>query len=185
MKVLVADDAATSRVLLAATLKKLGHQAVLADNGLSAWEALQREPFPLVIADWLMPEMEGPELCRRIRSTPHAGYTYIVLLTMLTGKANCLEGMASGADDFLSKPFDEDMLTARIRVAERILKLQTYVSQLEGIVPSCPGCKRVREGANQWTHMELYLHKRAATGERRTHCPACLVAASKVPTKVG
>jgi len=123
MKILFAEDDMTSRLVLGATLRKLGHEVTAAANGREAWELLQQEHFPLLISDWMMPEMDGLELCRLIRER-HAGqYTYIVLLTALGGKASYLDGMDAGADDFITKPFDEDQLVARLRVADRILAL--------------------------------------------------------------
>ena len=123
MKILIAEDDTTSRLVLAATLKKLGHEVVPVTNGQQAWERLQREHFSLVVSDWMMPDMNGLELCRLIRSKRQMTYTYIILLTALGGKTNFLDGMDAGADDFITKPFDAEQLAARLRVAERILDL--------------------------------------------------------------
>jgi len=124
MKVLIAEDDRDSRELLGWILEKLGHQVVAAENGKQAWDAYRRGKFRLVISDLLMPDVDGLELCRRIRAANHSKYTYIILLTALIGKKQYLEGMEAGADDFVTKPFDADELKARLRVAERILALQ-------------------------------------------------------------
>src|SRR5215469_18483840 len=124
MKVLIAEDDRDSRELLSWLLEKLGYQVVATDNGKQAWEAFRREKFRLVISDLLMPDVDGLELCRRIRSMPASKYTYIILLTALIGKRDYLEGMEAGADDFITKPFDPDELKARLRVAERIISFQ-------------------------------------------------------------
>ena len=129
MKILIAEDDYVSRLLLISALDKLGHEVEVTDNGLKALEAYQKQDFAVLISDWMMPEMDGPALCREIRKLPRESYTYIVLLTALAGKSNYLEGMEAGADDFLTKPFDADQLRARILVAQRIIALQERVAQ--------------------------------------------------------
>src|SRR5215831_9275578 len=124
MKVLIAEDDRDSRELLSWLLEKLGYQVVATENGKQAWDAYRQEKFRLVISDLLMPDVDGLELCRRIRSLNNEKYTYIILLTALIGKRDYLEGMDAGADDFITKPFDPDELKARLRVAERIISIQ-------------------------------------------------------------
>ena len=124
MKVLIVEDDHDSRELLAWILEKLGYEVVCTENGKEAWDAYTRSNFRLVISDLLMPEVDGLELCRRIRAANQTKYTYIILLTALIGKKQYLEGMEAGADDFMTKPFDADELRARLRVASRIIALQ-------------------------------------------------------------
>lgn len=131
MRILIAEDDTTSRVILGEILAQLGHDVVTAANGREAWAIFHREHVPLVISDWMMPDLDGIELCRRIRAENRARYTYVILLTALGGKDNYLEAMRAGADDFASKPLDADQLHARLRVAERILGLQRELVQLE------------------------------------------------------
>src|SRR5580693_9352810 len=145
MKILIAEDENISRMVLEASLKKRGHEVAAVENGLKAWEAFQKEYFPVMISDWMMPEMDGLALCREVRRSPRDRYTYLVLLTALEGKTNYLEAMDAGADDFITKPFDADQLTARIHVAARILGLHKHVRQLEGLLPICAGCKKIRD----------------------------------------
>lgn len=123
MDILIAEDDTTSRLSLEMTLRKLGHQVTAVDNGRAALEAWQRQPFPLLISDWMMPGLDGLELCRAIRATQRQQYTYILMLTALGGKTNYLAGMEAGADDFITKPFDEDLLQARLHAACRFLRL--------------------------------------------------------------
>lgn len=123
MKILIADDDTTSRLVLGATLRKLGHQVTTVADGRQAWEAWQQDEYALFISDWMMPELDGLALCRLIRAEPRQHYTYIILLTALGGKGRYLEGMEAGADDFITKPFDEEQLAARLHVAARILQL--------------------------------------------------------------
>src|SRR5436853_5845273 len=124
MRVLIAEDDRDSRELLSWILQKLGYQVVAAANGKEAWDAFRRGRFRLVISDVLMPEIDGLELCRRIRTHKQSKYTYIIVITALIGKKDYLEGMEAGADDFVTKPFDPDELKARLRVAERIISFQ-------------------------------------------------------------
>jgi DNA-binding response OmpR family regulator len=123
MNVLIADDDGVTRLLLSSALTKLGHKVHSATNGLEAWETWQSAQFPLVISDWVMPDLDGLEFCRGIRAERRTDYTYIILLTSRSGKTNYLEAMTAGADDFITKPFEREALAARVRVAERILAL--------------------------------------------------------------
>lgn len=124
MKILIADDDDITRLLLGSALTKLGHEVQEAINGREAWEAWQTGEFPLIISDWMMPDLDGLDFCRQIRAQQRAGYTYVILLTSLSGKTNYLEAMTAGADDFITKPFEKEALGARVRVAERILALE-------------------------------------------------------------
>ena len=124
MKILIAEDDRDSRELLRWMLEKLGYQVVAVENGKEAWEAFRRGRFRLVISDVLMPEMDGFELCRRIRKHKQSKYTFVIIITALIGKKDYLEGMEAGADDFVTKPFDAVELRARLRVAERIISFQ-------------------------------------------------------------
>jgi len=128
MKILIAEDDRDSRELLQWILDKLGYQVVAVANGKEAWDVYEREPFRIVISDVLMPEMDGLELCRKIRSHKQSKYTYIIIITALIGKKDYLGGMEAGADDFVTKPFDADELKARLRVADRIISFQEQVA---------------------------------------------------------
>src|SRR2546428_2796139 len=110
-------------------LEKLEYQVVATENGKQAWEVFRRGRFRLVISDVLMPEIDGLELCRRIRTHKQPKYTYIIIITALIGKKDYLEGMEAGADDFVTKPFDPNELKARLRVAERIIALQEQAAE--------------------------------------------------------
>jgi DNA-binding response OmpR family regulator len=124
MKVLIAEDDGDLRELLSWLLQKLGYEVTAASNGKQAWDRYKVDRFGIVISDVLMPELDGLELCRRIRADNQSKYTYFILITALIGKKDYLEGMEAGADDFVTKPFDPDELKARLRVAERILSFQ-------------------------------------------------------------
>jgi putative two-component system response regulator len=126
VRILIVDDEAVSVDVLKFALLAEGHLVDVARNGTDALSLLARGEHRLVISDWEMPGMNGLELCRAIRSRGHiGGYVYFVLLTARDGSASLVEGMAAGADDFITKPFDPDELAARVRVAERILSIET------------------------------------------------------------
>jgi diguanylate cyclase (GGDEF)-like protein len=126
MKILIADDSIVSRHLLEATLRKWGYEVLVATDGAEAWEILQRENAPPVaILDWVMPELTGPEVCRKVRwQQGQEPYTYILLLTSKNQKEDLIEGMDAGADDYLTKPFDQHELQVRLRSGTRIVHLQ-------------------------------------------------------------
>ena len=147
MNVLIADDDDVSRVLLAAALTRLGYQVLETRDGRAALSAWEQGDYQLIISDCMMPDLDGLEFCRRIRAEKRANYTYLILLTSLSGKTNYLEAMNAGADDFITKPFEKDLLAARVRVGQRILALHEDLRvanvDLEG---------RVRERTLQLEH---------------------------------
>ena len=135
--------------------------------------AFEKEAPRIVITDWMMPLVDGLELCRMIRAQRKIHYTYIIILTALGGKSSYLEGMDSGADDFVTKPFDIDMLKSRLRVAERIVNLQTQVNQMEGLLPICAYCKRIRDSEGLWHPVETYVEGKSDTSFSHSVCPEC------------
>jgi two-component system, NtrC family, sensor kinase len=124
MKVLIADDDPVTRLLLQGHLEKWGHAVTTAAGGGEAWRLYQAGNFPLVVTDWIMPEMDGPELVRLIRASQRPGYVYIILLTAKAQKTDVVQGMEAGADDFVAKPFDHEELRVRVRQGERIVRLE-------------------------------------------------------------
>ncbi|MFN8587750.1 MAG: SpoIIE family protein phosphatase [Candidatus Eisenbacteria bacterium] len=125
MRILIVDDEPVNRLVLARKLRGWGHDVVQAADGEQAWAMQQEEPFRMVITDWMMPEMDGIELTRRIRHSPQGGYTYVLLLTASSGTEALVEGMDAGADDFMVKPFQAEELRARLRAGERVLQLES------------------------------------------------------------
>lgn len=173
MQILIADDDLTSRRVLGRTLGTLGYEVLEASDGAEAWARVAAARPPVVITDWMMPRMDGLELCRRIRSDAGPdGYTYLVVLTQRDGRTDYLEAMDAGADDVLTKPFDPDELVARLRVAERILGMQAALGYLTALVECCPGCRRVRQANGRWVGL-----RQVAAGAPRapaSRCPECL-----------
>jgi len=130
MRVLIADDSATSRAMLRTALSNWGYEVVLAEHGAQAWDILaQPDAPPMAILDWVMPHMTGPEVCRKVRETRREPYTYILLLTSKNTKGETVEGLEAGADDYIVKPFDQHELQVRLRVGKRIVDLQMDLLQ--------------------------------------------------------
>lgn len=125
MKILIADDSIVSRHLLEATLRKWGYDVTVACDGAEALDLLKQDHAPaLAILDWMMPGMTGPEVCRRIRQRAREPYIYILLLTSKSQKEDLIEGMEAGADDYITKPFDQHELQVRLRAGTRLVDLQ-------------------------------------------------------------
>lgn len=124
MKILVVEDNRVAAHLLARTLEKSGHETHFAENGVKALRLIQEQPFDMVISDWEMPEMDGIELCKKIREQHISPYVYFILLTAKDKKEDRYQGLQAGADDFLIKPLDPTELIARMEVATRILGMQ-------------------------------------------------------------
>jgi phosphoserine phosphatase RsbU/P len=129
MKVLIAEDDRVSRRMLQRQLEKWGHEVVAAVDGKDAWEKFQTDDFSIVVSDWMMPEMDGIELVGKIRESKTTGYVFVILLTARSKKEDIIVGMEAGADDFLSKPFDQGELRVRLRAGERFIELERDLAQ--------------------------------------------------------
>jgi two-component system cell cycle response regulator len=124
MKILIAEDNLESQVLLTRLLTRWGHEVIVTSDGLSAWQLLQRSDAPpMAILDWLMPGMDGIDICRKVRAESEASFVYLVLLTGKVKQQEIIEGIESGADDYLIKPFNQQELRVRLRAGQRIVEL--------------------------------------------------------------
>jgi len=123
--VLVVDDESTTRIALKAVIESFGHRVLLAESGQEAFDLFKSNKCSVVVSDWEMPGMTGPDLCRSIRKLGLPGYTYFILLTSHSNTEHVIEGLEAGADDFMSKPFNPAELKVRIKTAERIESLDT------------------------------------------------------------
>jgi two-component system cell cycle response regulator len=123
MKVLIAEDSATARAMLRGVISGLGHECLVAEDGVAAWELFVRSGADVIISDWVMPRMDGEQLCRRVREASGTAYSYFILLSSLDDTGHVLRGMEAGADDYLKKPFDTDDLKAKLISAERVTQL--------------------------------------------------------------
>jgi sigma-B regulation protein RsbU (phosphoserine phosphatase) len=173
MKILMVEDDPIASAVLQAALKSLGHEVTVTTDGQAAWDRHVRDPHRLVISDWMLPGLDGLELCRRIR-VQRTDYTYFILLSSLTTSGdNLSQAIAAGVDDFLSKPVKTAELQARLHVAERILRYATQVRQLQEILPICGYCRKIRDDRNYWSQVEDYLGKQAGVNFSHGVCPDC------------
>ncbi len=130
--VLIAEDDPIFRRILESWFKRWDYQVTAVQNGLDAWEVLQKDDAPsLAVLDWMMPGLDGIELCRKIRSREQGPYRYVILLTAKDEKQDLIAGLEAGADDYLTKPFDVDELQARVRAGKRILDLQAALMEAQ------------------------------------------------------
>ncbi len=174
MKILAVEDDAVARAVLNKALQRLGHDVVLAPDGEAAWQLVERDPVRVIVSDWMMPEVDGLELCRRIRRRAGVEYVYFILLTGRDATAeNQRTAADAGVDDFLSKPLDVSELWTRLRVAERILRYTTQVRQLEELLPICSYCKKIRDDHNYWQQIEGYISERTGSDFSHSVCPDC------------
>src|SRR5947209_6145228 len=165
MRILIAEDDRVSRRMLEATLSKWGYDVEVTCDGAQALEILLGPAAPpLAILDWMMPIIDGVEICHRLRTKRRMEPAYIILLTAKGNKEDIVAGLDAGADDYLTKPFDRGELRARLRVGIRTLELHTslaervrqleearsQVKQLEDLIPICCYCKKVRDDRNYW-----------------------------------
>src|SRR5262245_7457703 len=195
-RILIAEDEPTSRRLLEATLERWGYAPVVTCDGRQALQALTAPTTPvLAILDWMMPGLNGPQVCRQVRALARAVPTYLILLTAKDSKADIVAGLEDGADDFMTKPFDPEELKSRIRVGLRMVELQqkladrvaeltdalARVRQLHGLLPICAYCKKIRDDQNYWQQVETYVGNHADVRFSHGICPDCFeVEAQKV-----
>ena len=191
MKILVAEDDAVTRKMLVVTLERLGWDVITAEDGNAAWrvfETLKGKDAPeMAVLDWMMPGIEGIEICRRLHTTPGFELVYIILVTSRGGKEDLSYGLAAGANDYITKPFDPVELEARVRVGQRMVKLQrrlaarvteveaalAHVQRLQGLLPICSYCKKVRNEANYWEQVESYFTTHSDLDFTHSICPQC------------
>ena len=189
MRILVAEDDSTTRRMLEVRLQRWGHEVVCAADGDAAWDILQQEDAPrLLVLDRMMPGRSGLDLCREIREIERAIVPYIILLTGLGDKENIVEGFEAGADDYVTKPFNSAELRARIKNGQRILELQlslakrvedlqkslAHVRTLQGILPICMHCHKIRDDHESWQRIENYIQEHTDTQFSHGLCPDCL-----------
>jgi DNA-binding response OmpR family regulator len=188
MRILIADDDPVTRLALETLLTRRGWELVTAIDGSEAYDILCRADAPkLAIVDWMMPGLDGPELCRRIRQDPPLAHTYVILLTGRDSREDLVAGLEAGADDYIVKPFHADELRARIHVGIRVLALQERlaervdelqsallkVKQLSGLLPICSYCKRIRSDQNYWEQVDRYLAQHTDAEFSHGICPDC------------
>lgn len=188
MRVLIAEDEATSRYLVQNLVKSAGFEVLVAVDGSEALRILEGSTPPeIALLDWMMPGVDGLDVCRRIRAaTPNAA-TYVILVTARGGLANVVQGLEAGADDYITKPFDPRELRARLNVGVRIVQLQQAlldrfheleealkrVKQLQGLLPICSYCKKIRNDRNYWEQVDAYVASHSEAQFSHGVCPDC------------
>lgn len=188
MRVLIADDDLVPRRLLQRLLEEEGHEVTAVGGGDQAWFLLQESDAPkLVILDWMMPGLDGLEVCRRVRRQPTSEPPYLILVTSRDSKEDVVAGLSSGANDYVTKPFDRSELRARVRVAVDVLELRAAlarrvheleralaeVKQLRQLLPICSYCKKIRGDKNYWEQVDHYLGKHSDLRFSHGICPEC------------
>jgi sigma-B regulation protein RsbU (phosphoserine phosphatase) len=173
MKLIVADDEPVSLKLLVRTLQKWKYEVASCANGEEAWKEYLKGESHVVISNWVMPGMDGIELCKKIRAQENDEYTYIILLTGKKGRDDFLQGMSAGADDYLTKPLAPLELKVRLEVAARILALKSDVRVLRGILPICAWCKKIRDDEQLWHDVEEYISIHTGADFSHSICPSC------------
>ncbi|WP_044891659.1 response regulator [Opitutus terrae] len=174
MKILTVEDDPVARAVLRRALLRLGHEVVEAVDGEEALEVLRQQPVRVVVSDWVMPRVDGLDLCRQVRGRMGDEYVYFILLTSSDAtEENQRTAADAGVDDFLTKPLDLSELWTRLRVAERILRYTTQVRQLEQLMPICTYCKKVRDDHNYWQQIEAFINERTGSEFSHSICPDC------------
>ena len=174
MRILIADDDRMSTLMLSGSLERWGFDVVVAADGRAAWDHIvSGHPPSLAIVDWMMPAIDGLELCRRVRQASLATPLYLMLLTSRSSRQDLVAGLEAGADDYLTKPFHPDELRARIHVGQRTLALIANIKRLSGLLPICCYCKRIRSDENYWQQVEGYITEHSDAQFSHGICPTC------------
>src|SRR4029453_11802085 len=172
MKVLVVEDGRTTRMMLRSAVEGLGHECLTAADGSEAWELFRAQGADVIISDWLMPGIEGPELCRLVRA--HSGaYTYFILLTAFGDRSHAMEGMQAGADDYLSKQLDVNDLQLRLIAAERVTALHKKLAEQDARWRALADVDQLTQLANRHKATDMLTHLMALP--RRQNQPLSVV----------
>ncbi len=200
MRVLVADDDPLARRLLEVTLTRSGYEVLAVADGVKAWDVLCGQDSPtLALLDWMMPGLTGVDVCRKVREAAPSGPIYLILVTSKGRTEDVVSALRTGADDYITKPFEIEELRARLAVGERLVTLQqqlaervrapeealAHVHQLQGLIPICAWCGQVRSDGNYWEQVESYLAKRSGLQFTHAICPPCRVKASAPHRRAG
>jgi len=195
MKVLIADDDPTALFLHQEIITEWGFESVTASNGREALSLLRQKPQPqIAVLDWMMPELDGVEVCRHLRQEVKEPYIYVLLVTAKNRKENIVQGLEAGADDYLTKPFHSQELKARLATGKRIVELQgellrvrenqkqliaelqqalENVKTLSGLIPLCAWCRKIRDDEGYWKQIEDYLSSHSDAKITHSICPEC------------
>jgi len=188
MDILIAEDDPTSRRILEVLLGKWGHRVVSTTDGNEALSVLVRDDAPCIgLLDWMMPGVDGVEICRRVRQRVQGPPRYLILVTARDAQTDLVDGLAAGADDYVVKPYQHDELRARLEVGIRMVTLQReladrvvqleqvleHVKTLQGLLPICSHCHSIRDPRQNWHALESYLSEHTDVLLSHSLCPAC------------
>ena len=173
MDILLVEDDPVTLSLCATFLQGLGHSVTAVEDAENAWLSLLAGRFQIIISDWGLPGMSGLEFCARIRQRKSAAYPYFILITSYQGRDKLNEAMDAGVDDFIPKPIDLATLAVRLRVAQRIREFHAQIGILEGLLPICMYCKKIRSDNAFWQTVESYFTAQVGAGFTHSLCPDC------------
>ena len=189
MKILIAEDDMTSRRILTVLMTAWGFEVEAVANGAAALAALSAPDGPrLALLDWMMPQMTGVDVCRRLRESEAGRGIYLILITSREDKEDVTRALRSGANDYVTKPYDSDELAARVEVGKRMIGMQSELSQriaelgaaleeiktLQGLIPICMHCHKIRDQGDAWQGLENYIEANSAATFTHGLCPDCL-----------
>ena len=187
MRILIVEDDPVAQAILVHALNDLEHDVVITNNGLDAWSQIEKSDFDVVVSDWMMPKLDGIELCRRIRALEDRPFTFIILITQKDTTEDLVEGIHAGADDFMTKPFERDELHARLYAAGRVVGLERALAKkvadleqaldevktLRGLLPICMYCCAIRHTDEAWERIEAYISEHSEAEFTHSICPTC------------
>jgi len=174
MKILIAEDRPVPRKILLEIIEKQGHDVRATRHGREAWDAFKEETPDAVLTDWDMPEIDGLQLTRHIRTHSKGTGVYIIMLSAVyTLNENFYQAMDLGVNDFLTKPYTKRDLIVRLRLAEKFVESHRKIQKLESFLRICCYCRKVCDENDDWRPLEEHIHRR--TGAEFSHgmCPAC------------
>lgn len=188
MKILIAEDEYTTRLMVQVSLENWGYSVISVVDGQEAMGYLEQPDAPdIAILDWEMPELDGVQVCRRVKELERETPIYVILLTARDSQNDILEGFAAGADDYMTKPFNDNELRARVRVAERMVRIQSslartveelrqaldLVEELQATIPICTGCLKIAGEDGLWHSLDDVLKHRSDARFIQLVCPEC------------
>jgi len=188
MKILIAEDDLTSQLMIKAIVAKAGYEPIVTGNGLDAYEILIKPDAPkLAVMDWMMPGMDGVEVCRQLTELKSNEPAYLILLTIRDNKEDIVRGLKAGANDYIIKPYDAEELQVRIGVGRKVVELQAslagriielqdalaQIKSLRGLLPICMYCKKIRNDKQYWQQVEGYISEHSEAQFSHGVCPDC------------
>lgn len=189
MKILIAEDEYTTRLTVQVILEKWDYRVDSVEDGTQAWEILKKNDAPqIAILDWEMPGIDGLELCHKVKTLDRETPIYVILLTARDDQNDILQGFDAGADDYITKPFDENELRARVRVAERLVNIQeelsisnselrsvlNHVETLQANLPVCTKCLKIQNYDSSWQDLNHYAEGLEDPRFHYTICSHCI-----------